>query len=98
MMAKAAADIHPALTAEKQAAYFAAREEEQRELGELILERLREEQRNPLEPPRRTLVEIAVETGSPIQLVQQALWTLETRGQIRWEQGRFVLAETGADS
>lgn len=86
-------DIHPVLTAEKRAEYFAAREDEQRRLAELILERLREEELQPPEQPRRTLVDIAVQTGSPIQLVQQVLWTLETRGQIRWEQGHFVLAE-----
>jgi predicted Rossmann fold nucleotide-binding protein DprA/Smf involved in DNA uptake len=84
-------DVYPAPTEERRAAYFAAVEQSQQKVADLILERLIEEEQDPAQQPRRTLVEVAVETGLPIQLVQQVLWTLETRGDIRWEQGRFVV-------
>lgn len=91
----AAASVYPAPTEEGRAAYFDALEESQQRVADLILRRLREEEQDSDQQPRRTLVEVAVETGLPIQVVQQVLWTLETRGDIRWDQGRFiVLAET----
>jgi predicted Rossmann fold nucleotide-binding protein DprA/Smf involved in DNA uptake len=95
MRGNAAASVYPVPTEERRAAYFDALEESQQKVADLILQRLREEERETNQQPRRTLVDVAVETGLPIQVVQQVLWTLETRGDIRWKQGRFVVsAET----
>jgi predicted Rossmann fold nucleotide-binding protein DprA/Smf involved in DNA uptake len=92
----AAASVYPAPTEQGRAAYFDAQEESLQKVALLILRRLREEERNTDQQPRRTLVEVAVETGMPIQVVQQVVWTLETRGDIRWDQGRFVVLDETA--
>lgn len=92
----ATASVYPAPTEEGRAAYFHSLEESQQKVADRILQRLREEEREADQQPRRTLVEVAVETGLPIQVVQQVLWTLETRGAIRWDQGRFIVSDKTA--
>jgi hypothetical protein len=98
MAGRSATGVYPAPTEERRAAYFAAVEESQQRVADLILDRLSQEEREPAQQPRRTLVEVAVNTGLPIQLVQQVLWTLEARGDIRWEQGRFVVPARSSGS
>ena len=94
-MTSPAAEAHPVPTEEERTAYFKAREKEEERIGLAILKKLREEEQSRGTPPRRILVEVAVETGFPLEVIQRIFWTLETRGQIRWNQGRFVpVAET----
>lgn len=95
-MGSPAAEAPSVLTEEARAAYFKAREREEKRIGRVILKKLREEEQSPGKQPRRILVEVAVETGFPLQMIQRIFWTLETRGQIRWDQGRFVpVVDTG---
>lgn len=91
-------DRHPVLSDEERTAYFEAREDQQREIGEAILKKLREETLQPGSHPRRILIEVAVEKGYPVQVVQEALWTLEARGEIQWEEGHFVAVEEADQS
>jgi hypothetical protein len=86
--ADSSAEIRHGLSDEQRAQYFATRKREQRKLGKLLLQKLQEMPTSGV-PPRRILVETAVETGYPIDVVQRVLWTLETRGQIQWQHGRF---------
>jgi hypothetical protein len=89
-MSSPATEVFPVLSPKQRTEYFDAIEREQADIARLLLQKLREEVRNPGNPPRRILDEVAAEGEYPIQKVQQVLWALETRGQIRWQNGQFV--------
>ena len=89
-MSSSAAEASQTLSEYERTAYFKARKKEEQDIGRLILQKLHEEEREPTDRPRRILLEVAIETGYPLQTAQRVFWTLETRGEIRWERGHFV--------
>jgi len=94
-MSSSAAEAPLTFSEYERDAYFKAREKEEKDIGRLILQKLIEEEKDPANHPRRILLEVAVESGYPLQIAQRVFWTLETRGQIRWEHGHFIPVEQG---